>query len=416
MRALSLVVRRSLRQHALSTCVTALSLALASGLVTALFAIETQSRAAFGGGSGAFDAVLGARGSELQLVMNSVFHLETSPGNVPWSLYEKLRGDRRVLRAVPYAVGDSYRGFRVVGTTLERFEAGAAGGRPWRIEPPGRPFYPELREAVIGSYVAERTGLRYGSHFQPKHGVSDLGHEHDEEYVVVGVLEPTNSPADRVIWIPIEGVFRMEGHVLRGAGEEYHAHHEEEIPDEHKEVSAVMLTLASPMLADSLYREINREGREATLAWPIARVVAQLFDRIGWMHRVLALVAWLVVAVAMASVTASLYNAMNERRREFAILRALGARRRTIFSAIVLESATIAAAGGLLGLGVHALVLAATARVLRAETGVVLEVLQLHPSLFTTPLLLVLLGALAGVVPAIQAYRTDVARNLAPGS
>ena len=119
--ALGLIVRRSLRQHALSTFITVMSTALASGLVMAVFAVSQQSRAAFAGGPVGFDAVLGARGSALQLVLNTVFHLETSPGNLPWSLYEEMKADGRVKLAIPYAVGDNYRGYRIVGTTEEIF-------------------------------------------------------------------------------------------------------------------------------------------------------------------------------------------------------------------------------------------------------------------------------------------------------
>ena len=117
MRALLLIVRRSLRKHALSTTVTVVSAALASGLVMAVFAVAAQSRAAFAGGPVGFDAVLGARGSATQLVLNTVFHLETSPGNIPWTLYKEVSEDSTVELAIPYAVGDNYRGLRIVGTT-----------------------------------------------------------------------------------------------------------------------------------------------------------------------------------------------------------------------------------------------------------------------------------------------------------
>lgn len=415
MSALWLIVRRSLRQHALSTCVTVASLALACGLVMAVFSIERQSRSAFSGGSGAFDAVLGARGSQLQLVLNAIFHLETSPGNLPWELYERVAADPRVEAAVPYAVGDSYRGHRIVGTIPEAF-AIAQGGDP-RLVAPGRLFDPGLREAVIGSGVARRTPLAYGARFQPAHGVIEAGaHDHDEDFVVVGVLEPTNSPADRVIWIPIDAVFRMGGHVLRGAGEDYEADPTMPIPAEHKEVSAVLLKLKSGMMGASLFREINYEEQGATLAWPVARVMAELFDKMGWVHRILTLVAYLVVAVATGSVTACLYNTMNERRREFAILRSLGARRRTVFAVIVCESSAIAVAGGVLGLVVHGAIMAAAASLVRAQTGVVIAVFEPHPVLVLAPLGLIALGALAGVVPALKAYRTDVATHLAPTS
>src|SRR4029077_427722 len=122
-----------------------------------------------------------------------------------------------------------------------------------------------------------------------------------------------------------------------------------EIPEDAKEVSAVMLKFKSAQLGFILDQQINRQGKDATLAWPIGKVMAELFDRIGWVSRILTMVAYLVVVVAGGSILASIYNTMNERRREFAILRALGARRGTVFSTIVLESTTITFLGALVG-------------------------------------------------------------------
>jgi putative ABC transport system permease protein len=411
---ISFLVRRSLRQHRVSTLVTSLCAALATGLVMAVFSLEEQSRDAFTGGETGFDAVLGARGSALQLVLNSVFHLETSPGNIPWELYRAVEKDPGVSLAIPYAVGDSYRGYRVVGTDPKLFSEGGEGR--FRVAPGGRLFNPAFREAVLGATASERLSLRVGDTFQPSHGVTEGGHVHEEVYTVVGVLEPVSSPADRVLWIPIDGIFRMSGHVLRGKGETYTAQAGESIPDEHKEVSAVMLRLRNPMAGFQMSQRVNNEGKTATLAWPIGKVMAEIFDKLGWIAEVLRMVAYLVVAVAAASILASLYNTMNERRREFAILRALGARRATVFSAIVAEATAIAAIGALLGLLVHGAILFGAAAVVRAQTGVVLDPFRFHPAIALAPLGMVLLGALSGILPAFKAYSTDVAENLVPQS
>lgn len=418
MKGLLLIVRRSLRLHALSTTVTALSLALAGGLVIAVFTIEGQTRRAFSGADYGFSGVLGPRGSELQIVLNTVYHLETSPGNLPWRAYQQMRDDRRVRTAVPYAVGDSYRGYRIVGTTEELFtKLEYVRGSHLRLYPGHRVFDPERREAVIGASVARETGLRRGATFKPVHSLSaDHGHVHETEFVVVGVLEPTNTPVDRVIFIPIEGMYRLDGHVLRGSGTTYTPQEGVPIPDEFKEVSAVLLDVRSPILGNQLANQINRQGTEWTLAYPLARSMAELFAKIGWVTVVLRMVAYLVVLVAAASVLASLYNAMNERRREFAILRALGARRRTVFGAIVLESSAIALFGAALSYAVYFGILALATAVLRAQVGVVLETGEFHPILVLAPLGLVVLGALAGLVPALKAYRTDIATHLAPTS
>lgn len=416
--AIDLIVRRSLRQHAFASLITILSVALGSGLVMAVFSIQRQAREAFAGGDVGFDAVLGARGSQLQLVLNCVYHLETSPGNIPWSLYEAIRKRPEVALAIPYAVGDNYRGFRIVGTTEDLFTTFTfQKNRSYKVQPGGVVFDSRLREAVVGSFVAQETGLRVNSVIHPYHGLTFNEEEmHDDEYRVVGILEPTNTPADRVIWIPIEGVFRMGGHVLRGAGTEYTAQVGVEIPDENKEISAVMLSFRGPTAGSALAQEINKQGKVATLAWPIGLSMAEMFNKMGWVTRILELVAYLVVIVAAATILTSIYNTINERRREFAILRALGARRRTLFSAIVVEAATLALLGSFVGWLVYFGILMAAAQVVRAQTGVVLDVAAVHPMLFLTPVLMAALGAFAGLVPAMKAYSTDVASNLTPAT
>lgn len=419
MKGILLMVRRSLRQHAFSTSITLFAVALASGLTMAVFSIQQQSREAFSGGDIGYDAVLGARGSQLQLVLNTVFHLDTSPGNIPWSMYTQLRDDTPGVRlAIPYAMGDNYMGFRIVGTTTEIFDKFEyQEDRTFAVEDGGRFFEDGYAEAVIGSFVAQRTGLKVGDTFNPYHGLAyNEESQHADEYTVTGILEPTNTPSDRVLWIPIEGIFRMGGHVLRGTGETYTPQGGQSIPDAHKEVSAVMIQFSSPTMGLTLDHTINKQGKVATLAYPIGRVMLELFDKIGWVNRIFELVAYLVVLVSGGAILASIYNTINERRREFAILRALGARRRTVFSAIVIESAVIAFIGSMFGLVFYGGILAAAAVVVRAQTGVVLEVFSIHPALYLTPMGITLLGAVAGIIPAIKAYSTDVAENLTPQS
>lgn len=417
LRVLRMMVARSLRQHALSTLVTVVSVALASGLVLSIYQIEAQARAAFGGGSSDFDAVLGARGSQLQLVLNTVFHLDTSPGNIPWTMYQQVKKDPRVALAVPYAVGDNYKGFRIVGTTPDAFPAREVGGNGALVGGLGRVFDENAREAVIGSFVAQKTGLAVGSKFNAYHGlVYDENAMHPGEYLVVGVRAPSNSPADRVVWIPIEGVYRMKGHSLRGDGTTYVPKENEDIPDASKEVSAVMLKFKSDMVGMQLSDTVNKQGKVATLAWPIGQSISDLFDKLGWVYQVLRVVADLVCVVAAGSILASIYNTINERRREFAILRALGARRASVFSAIVAESAAISAIGAVAGFVVYAAIMFGAAYIVRSETGVVVDVFKFHWILAAVPVGMTILGALCGLVPAFKAYRTDVASNLVPNS
>jgi putative ABC transport system permease protein len=338
--------------------------------------------------------VLGARGSKLQLTLNALFHLEESPGNLPLSDWEAMKARNDVERAVPVAMGDNYKGWRVVGTLPEMFV-----GFKTRT---GRLFDPTLREAVVGSFAAARLGLKPGDEFHPSHGInfSDQSMEHQEDYVVVGILEPSNTPADRVIWIPLEGLQKMSGHNEKAQSE----------------ISAVLLKFKGGNATGfRLDQEINKEGRQ-TLAWPIGRVMAQLFEKVGWLEKILGLVAALVALVAGASIMASIYNSMNERRREIAILRALGAHRGLVFSTIVLEATAIAALGMVFAFLIYAGIMSVSAAILRAQVGVVIDVFAFHPVLLWAPAGLIGLGAMAGVVPAVKAYSTDVASNLVPVS
>ncbi|MHC4955340.1 MAG: ABC transporter permease [Planctomycetota bacterium] len=408
-----LLVRRSLAQHKLSTAVTVLAAALACGLVMSVFAVAHQTEDAFTRTDVGYDAVLGARGSPLQLVLNTVYHLETSPGNIPWSLYQTVRKDPRVKLAIPYGVGDNFRGFRIVGTGEQLFTKFRFGDGNRFVFASGGVFDGRRREAVLGSFVAARTGLQVGDSFNPSHGVDFApGTEHDEVYVVSGVLEATNTPNDRVVWIPLEGIWRMKGHVLRGSGQPYQAKAGVPIPDEHKEVSSVMIRLQSKAHGMMLMQDINRRSKNATLAWPIDAVMLDLFQKMFWFVTVLKIVAYLVVAVATGAILASIYNTMNERRHEFAVLRALGASRTSVFSAIVLEAASIATLGAIFGYAVYAAVLGFASVVIQSRTGVVLKIFAPDTILWAAPLGMVLLGAAAGLLPAKNAYATDVATNL----
>jgi len=397
-----LIVWKSLRQHALSTMVTALSIALACGLLMAVWSVKEQAQATFTGVNEGFDAVLGARGSKLQLVLNSIFHLESSPGNLAWTDYEDIAGNPNVELAVPIAVGDNYHGYRLVGTTPAYFEQTEyAPGQKFALQPGGALFDPARREALAGDFVARKMNLKVGDTFHPFHGlIFDEKSQHAETYVVTGILKPSNTPADRVMWIPLEGLQKMAGHDPKTA----------------TEISAVLVKLKPGRVMAGFHMDMvyNKQGNRLTFAWPIGRVVAELFDKIGWFDKVLALVSYLVAVVATASILASIYNSMNERRREIAILRALGARRRTLFAAILLESASISALGMMAGFLVYGAIVSVVAQIMRAQTGVVIDPFKFSRIMLWAPAGLIGMGALAGIVPAIKACRTPVAENLAP--
>jgi len=408
-----MIIRNSLRQHALSTAITALSIGLGCGLLMAVWVVNFQSQRAFGNVTGGFDAILGPRGSETQLVLNSLFHIDSSPGLIKQEDYEKFRTEHKRFfrKAVPISVGDNYKGFRIVGTTHDLFAVEYSPGENYSLAV-GDYFIRNDRqwnkEAVIGVTVARKLGLRINDKFQPYHDLSVIEGKkpHKDIYTVVGIMRRTDTPADQVIWIPIEGMQQMDGHPEEKSGH----------------VSAVLIQIAGERAATrgfytkTLSAIYNEGSDNLTYVESTANVVARLFNRLGWAEKILRWVAYLVALVAAASVLASIYNTMNERRREFAILRALGAGRGTVFGVIVLESATIATLGAVIGFVVYACIMSAAESILRNEIGVALYPYEGHPMMVIVPVGLVVLGAVVGIIPALKAYCTDVAENLIPQS
>ncbi len=399
---LLLIVRRSLRQHLLSTLVTVLSIGLAGGLLISIWVIRDQSQAAFTGVNIGFDAVLGARGSKLQLVLNSIFHLEASPGNVSQADYQFIKHHPAVKLAITIEVGDNLRGYRIVGTIPEFFTGVEyRPGARFALEPGGRLFHPDAREAVVGSFAASRLGLRVGDTFHPFHGLAyNPREQHADTFTVTGILAPSNTPADKVVWIPIHGLQTMSGHD----------------PNAATEVSAVLIQLRSPAAGFRLDMMYNKQGNRLTLAYPIGAIVADLFSKIGWFSQILALIAYLVALVSSGGVLVAIYNSMAARRRDIAILRALGAGRRTVFSAIVLEAAAIGLLGMVTAFGFYLAITGGAAAVIRAQTGVLLTPWAYDPVMLWAPLGMIALCAAGGIVPAWVGYRTDVAANLSPTS
>jgi len=395
------IVLKSLRQHALSTAVTSISIALAGGLLMAVWSVKEQAQATFTQVDAGFDAVLGARSSKLQLVLNAVFHLEASPGNIAAADYEVIKRHPAVKLAVPIAVGDNLRGYRIVGTIPEFFtEAEPEPEENFRFAA-GRLFDPAKREAVAGNFAAARLGLKVGDTFRPFHGLNyDARAAHEEVYTVSGILAPSNTPADKVVWIPLAGVQTMGGHDPKAASD----------------LSAVLVQLKSPTAGFLLDMQYNRQGNRLTFAYPIGTIMADLFGKIGWFDRVLTLVAYLVGLVSAAGVLVAIYNSLASRRRDIAILRALGAGRGLISGAIVLEAMAIGTLGMAAAFVVYGVIAQGVSAVIRAQTGMVIPLWDYQPVMLWAPLGMIALCGLCGLLPAWKAYRTDVASSLQPQS
>ncbi|MHC4957619.1 MAG: ABC transporter permease [Planctomycetota bacterium] len=384
---------RSLRQRPLSSVLTCLSVALGVALVIAVLLLEREARNAYRRTAlGVEVLVAGNKGSRIDALLATLYHVGRAPGRVTWSYYEELKRDKAVAYALPLAVGDNYRGFPVVGTTAELFTS--LRPRPGvSFELDGRAFGGK-REAVAGS----RTGLSVGDTFHPSHGAFE---HKDETFTVVGVTRATGTAHDKAIWIDVHDFLHMEGHV----GMERHDH-------EHDAVSAVLLKTksGSPLVIEPLIKRIN-DGNEAQAIRPV-QVVGELMGIVGDAQKILSWIGALVVVVAALSVSVALYNSMAERRSEIGVLRALGARRSQVFAAVLLEASLICGAGALVGIAIgHGGALLA-APLMESRAGVRFEAAGLLPHEPLFVLVLVGLGCVAGVLPAMSAYRVDVARAL----
>ena len=396
---------KSLRQHALSTWIASGSIALAGGLLMAVWALRSQAESTFTEANGGFDAVLGPRGSQLQLVLNSIFHLEASSGTIPMSTATLLQRNpivrSAIARAIPIAGGDNYKGYRIVGTSLELFEDHEyKEGRKFKIIGNGRLFDEDAKEALVGAFVADKLGLKVGDSFQPYHGLTYIeGAQHADVYKVTGILETTSTPVDRVIWIPIKGIQTMEGHR----------------EDLQNDVSAFLIKLRSKKAIAILDPMFNKQGKDYTFS-SITPVMSRFFQKFAWFEKILELVAYLVGLVSAGSILAILYNSMNEKRREIAILRSLGARRVTLFSMVVFQSMGIALLGILLSFLFYVLIALIVTGIVRDQTGVALLLFQFDPLFIWVPGSMLTLAIFSGLLPAIIAYKTEVSRNLGPTS
>ncbi|MHC4492644.1 MAG: ABC transporter permease [Planctomycetota bacterium] len=390
---------RNLRQRWLSTALTGCSIALGVALVVAVMLLEREARRAFTGTAHGVEILVGGnKGGRVETLLSALYHVGRAPGRVSWRYYEELKWHRDVDYAVPLAYGDTYAGLPIVGTTNELFgrirprpdlafevSGGALGGR----------------RALLGAEAVRRSGLQVGDTFFPSHtGLEDDSRHENETFTVAGTVRATGTAHDRVIWVHIEDFLDLRGH--EGLARE----------EEERAVSAVLVKTASksPYVVEKLIRQIN-DGTEAQAIRPM-QVIAELWTLVGDLQRILSWVAVVVIGVATVSVMVSIYNTMAARRREIAILRALGARRGQVFLTILLEAALLCGLGALLGLllghggaAIAAPIVEAWAGVRLAGVGFMTEELLLLGALF-------LIGCAAGVVPALTAYRLDVAKGL----
>ena len=389
------VALKSLRGRLVTSLLTTCSVALGVALVLSTVLLTRGIRESFIQGTTDFNLIVGAKGSPTQLVLNVIFRIDVPPPNISYNIFEELHDEPRVEVAVPAMLGDAYQGFRYVATTAAYFQP-----FPWRRRAftlaaghflydnaPDQPTY----EALLGAEVARRTGLKLDDRFYSGEEMAEY------PLTVAGILQPTHGADDRTIFISLASFWEMN-EVSRQMTV--------------KPLTAVLVRPKRLSDIPSLHREYNIAP--TTQAVIPSSVLLSIFNLLGLAEEVLKMILAIVALVVLLYLFVAMYSATLQRRREIATMRALGARRLTILLIVLLESCTITLMGGILGLsGGHGLALLGAQIV--AERGG----LALHPPTLTLlqPLVLagvVGLGTFAGLIPAILAYRTEVADNLAP--
>lgn len=405
---------RYLWGRALVTGLTLTGIALGAALISGVLTLRRESQAGFLRESGQYDLVVGAKGSPLQLVLSSVYHLDLPTGNIPYSRYETLRADTRIAAAVPLGLGDNYRGYRIVGTDTNLFgwtDRKDSKNNLFNLRE-GR-FFEKDFEAVVGAQVAEQTGLKIGDTFVGTHGlvVTPGSSEHKAfPYKVVGILARSGSSSDRAIYITLASVWRI--HEKEAETHRKIAGVDPETPSANDlEVTSVLLRLKAVGLRLWISQEIQKQT-EAMAAVPVNEMLRLYTQILGPIQRLLLAVAALVVVVSALSITATLYQSAERRRRDLAVLRALGAHPREIFALVVLEALLLTTLGLATGWLVSHGGIAAAGPYLRDSLGIGVGPWTIDRFECLALGIVALGGMAAGVLPAIQAYRRDPVNDI----
>jgi putative ABC transport system permease protein len=445
---------KSIRQRFLSSSLTAFSVALGVMLMVAVLVIYGIMDRMFSQQSIAYDLIVGPKGSDMQLVLNTVYRVGSPLQNLPYLFYEDLKKDSRIATAIPFCLGDATEkgAFPIVGTTEEYFEHDYTPGEKFKLRGEG---FTSSFDAIIGSEVARvngwdiATGDTPATQFQLIHGGAE-SHKHEEKFTVKGVMAPTGTPNDKTVFIHLNGFYAISGHdaPLKEAVKRWHEfsgkgttdadinaaaaewaqkcgipieepppkpgehHHHHKACDVQKEVTAILVNTKSIVIAAMLDGELKR-GYKVQAVNPVVPMQRLMSDILGNVRAVLVVMTSLIIIVSGVGIFVSIYNSMSDRRKEIAIMRALGAQRRTVFSIILAESILLCFGGGIFGMLLgHGLVFAA-APVVQQQTGILINPLAFEQIEFVLLPALIALASLIGIVPGLSAYRTDVARALA---
>ncbi len=415
-----MIVLRLAAQSLLNRWVTALltvaSIALSVMLLLAVEKVRTGARQSFTDTISGTDLIVGARSGAVQLLLYSVFRIGNATNNITWTSYEEIARQPEVAWAVPLSLGDSHRGFRVLGTTQDYFKH-YRYRRTNSLTLAEGAVFSDLFDAVIGADVARALDYKVGYSMVVAHGLGSVSFvEHDDKpFRVAGILAKTGTPVDRTVHVSLEAIEAIHVDWQSGArqpGQAVTADDVRKMDLKPQAVTAAMLGLKSRLATFRLQRAINEYPREPLSAIIPGVALQELWDLVSVAETALTAVSIMVVATALIGMVVMILTTLNERRREMAILRSVGARPRTILGLLTAEAGLLTIAGVALGTACLYIALLVMRPVLDRLYGLHLPLDALRWQEWQMLGAVVVAGLLAGLLPALRAYRLSVADGM----
>ncbi|MEE2799470.1 MAG: ABC transporter permease [Pseudomonadota bacterium] len=401
---------QSLANRRFSALLTVIAIALSVTLLLAVERVRTEARSSFASTVSGTDLIVGARSGSVQLLLYSVFRIGNATNNIRWDSFQQISQQPQVKWAIPLSLGDSHRGFRVLGTSQAYFDYYQFGRDRSLSFSQGQPFA-DLYDAVLGADVARELGYQLGTEMVLAHGagaVSFVNHA-DKPFKVVGILAKTGTPVDRTIHVSLHGIEALhvdwqQGMPARGAGQ-ISAEQARELDLTPHAITAFMLGLNRRIDTFALQRQINEFSGEPLLAILPGVALQELWSLLSVAEKALLLVSVFVVLTGLVGMLTAILSGLNERRREMAVLRSVGARPLHIFSLLLLEAVSLTLAGIALGLGLLYAGIAVTAPWLEQQYGLFMPLSWPTRSELTLLACIVAASVLMGCIPAWRAYR-----------
>ena len=401
-----------------------ISLALATALLWTLERLRHDVRVSFAQSVSGVDLIVGARSSPVQLMLFSVFHIGSAPQVLSMDSVRAVAQHRSVSWVVPLSLGDSHRGYPVLGTTPAYFQHFAYGDKQPLVVQSGAVFsgtLDGLYEAVIGAEVAHQLGYGLGQQITLGHGLHEHDHDHedhaDKPFQVVGILAPTGTPVDRTVHVSLQALEALHLDWAGGApmpGGHIPADQARKFDLEPVEVTAALVGLKTRAAVFNVQRFVNQYEDEALMGVMPGVALGELWGVLGLGENALLAVSALVALVSLFSLMAVVLAGLNERRRELAVLRAVGAGPRHVLGLLALEGTWVICTGVLLGVLLAQVGMVLGAPWLQNSLGIRLQIAAPLPTQWALAVTIVLAGMLASLGPALRAYRMSLADGLSP--